>query len=58
MANNETGCTKSILPTKSINDLPQANSLSQASYINVKFINVDSVEKYDHQIKNQIRSTI
>ena len=58
MANNETNCTKSILPKKSINDLPHANSLSQASYINVKFINVDSVEKYDHQIKNQIRSTI
>ena len=58
MANNETGCTKSILTTKSINDLPQASSLSQASYINVKFINVDSVEKYDDQIKNQIRSTI
>ena len=58
MANNETGCNKSIQPTKSINDLPQANSLSQASYINVKFINVDLVEKYDDQIKNQIRSTI
>ena len=58
MTNNETGCNKSILPTKSINDLPQANSLSQASYINVKFINVDLVEKYDDQIKNQIRSTI
>ena len=58
MANNETGCNKSILPIKSINDFPQANSLSQASYINVKFINVDLVEKYDDQIKNQIRSTI
>ena len=51
MANNETGCPKSILPTESINDLPQVNSFSQNSHINVKFINVDSVEKYDDQIK-------
>ena len=51
MANTETGCSKSILPTKSINNLPQANSFSQNSHINVKFINVDSVEKYDDQIK-------
>ena len=40
-----------ILPTKSINDLPQPNSFSQNSQINVKFINVDSVEKYGDQIK-------
>ena len=51
MANNETGCSKSILPTKSINDLPQVNSFSQNSHVNVKFVNVDSVEKYDDQIK-------
>ena len=51
MTNNETGCSKSILPTKSVNDLPQANSFSQNSHINVKIINVDSVEKYDDQIK-------
>ena len=49
--NIEIGCSKSILPTKSISDLPQTNSLSQNSHINVKFINVDSVEKYDDQIK-------
>ena len=42
MTNNETGCSKSILPTKSVNDLPQANSFSQNSHINVKIINVDS----------------
>ena len=40
-----------ILPTKSINDLPQPNSFPQSSQINVKFINVDSVEKYGEQIK-------
>ena len=51
MANNETGCSKSILPTKSIKDLPQANSFSQNSHINVKFVNADTVEKYDDQIK-------
>ena len=52
MTNNEdTGCPKSILPTSSINYSPQANSSSQKSHINVKFTNVDSVEKYDDQIK-------
>ena len=54
MANNETGCSKSILPTKSINDLPQANSFSQNSHISVKFINADTVEKYDDQIKYRL----
>ena len=33
------------------NDLPQANHFSQNSHNNVKFINVDSVEKYGYQIK-------
>lgn len=43
MTNNEnTGCTESILPTTSVNVLPQANSFSQNSRDNVKFINVDS----------------
>ena len=53
MANNETGCSKSNLPAKSINDLPQVNSFSQNSHVDVKFVNVDSVEKYDHHIKKE-----
>ena len=40
--NENTGCTESILPTTSVNVLPQANSFSQNSRDNVKFINVDS----------------
>ena len=40
-----------ILPPKSINGLPQANSFSQNSHIDVKYINVDSVKKYDDQVK-------
>ena len=51
MANKEKGRFKSILPTKSISDLTQTNSFSQNSHINVKFVNVDSVQKYDDQIK-------
>ena len=51
MANKEKGRFISILPTKSINDLIQTNSFSQNSHINVKFVNVDSVQKYDDQIK-------
>ena len=42
MANSETGCSKSIPATKSINYLPQANSFFQSSHIIVKFLNVDS----------------
>lgn len=43
VTNNEnTGCAESILPTFSVNVLPQANSFSQNSRDNVKFINVDS----------------
>ena len=53
MRNNETGCSKSILPTRSINHLPQSNSFSQNSHIDRKFINVDSVEKYDQIKKDQ-----
>ena len=44
-----------IQPTTSINDLPQANSFSQNSYDNVKFINVNSAEKYDDHIKKDKR---
>ena len=51
MANNKTGCPKSILPTTSINDLPQANHFSQNSHTNVKFISFYPMEKYDDQIK-------
>ena len=53
MANNETGCSKSNLPTKAINDLPQVNSFSQNSHVDVIFVNVDSVEKYDDHIKKE-----
>ena len=39
MANNEdASCPKSILPTTSIINLQRANSFSQSSHINVKFI--------------------
>ena len=50
-SNKNTGSNESILPTTLINDLAQGNSFSQNSHDNVKFINVDSVEKYDDQIK-------
>lgn len=50
MANNENiGCPESILPITSITDLPQAYNFSQNSHNNVKFINVNSVGKYDDQ---------